>query len=999
MDAVTRNNNVCKMLMENKDLKESCSKISEGIVDQKKSIVSLIEDLEPLLVNTNLSKRKIGVEAIVNVLQTLPATFLSEEQISYICQFLCDRIKDHHSLTTAVLDGICAIVKMKCVSAQTICTLCSTMFNNIICQAQQISDRHTYYTILQVLLSQHLQDLKLISNDFVIGLVTAMDGERNPENLLLLFSFLPVFLKTFQLGQFREDTFETIACYFPVDFNPPENVKSLITREDLSSALINCLTAIPEFAEFCLPLLLEKLDSNLKVAKHDSFRLLIDAVKVWKSEIYLRRNLTELWLVHKKEMLVPIVQRDEYIYQIATSSLIALLQCLNDDDLVEMVDWILGSCEGLLSDVNFNLFSPAANILLTTAKATEKSCTIVVPKVFSSLLFILEHSTNPIDQVVLLNSISSFVDVCLAQSIFLCEGYLDKQLESWPVLLLQLVNNINPEVRTVVFKEMASLVPYLPSSLRHQLYPMIISSVESENSISVRNSCMKCLKILTLKYPAEVEEKVVKTFKTDNILSTKTDDIIIQEHKFEGMCFIAVNEDFSKKFKSQLLSIVNLRSTLTLSCLRCLRKLLEDPDSHLDEYLLKFISVNTWLISALVSLWIESAKEPDTNAIFTDTENLIEITKIIDFCVQQFCSMDVLFNNIKESHLKIINYLFDESEEHSRYFMVSSKCHQTQVVLLLESLVGSLRAEVQPISLLRLETILLPLAIHSTHQITHISTVRLIATVINKIEENGISAALNVIFKNIESSLISKCEEEKERALMLITYITKSLALRGHPDMDTWLERQIQMLGDNSLGALAAEGFQILMEEPKLYLSSKSNCTVMSFYRQRIFQKIPLIVENYHKSSPSTKINYLNTVMHLIQNVPTVVLVFRLVLLMPLLVASFEMADSVQVLLPTLQSVGSLLKIKEPIFEQYIDTFINKFLIIAKTNQNMKIRIAALQCLNYYLGYSHIRLMPLKQQVILDLVSCLDDKKRLVRKEAVKTRSNWFLLGSPVGET
>lgn len=46
-----------------------------------------------------------------------------------------------------------------------------------------------------------------------------MDGERDPNNLLLLFRILPQFLRNFPLGHLAEETFDVIACYFPIDFH------------------------------------------------------------------------------------------------------------------------------------------------------------------------------------------------------------------------------------------------------------------------------------------------------------------------------------------------------------------------------------------------------------------------------------------------------------------------------------------------------------------------------------------------------------------------------------------------------------------------------------------------------------------------------------------------------------------------------------------------------------------------------------------------------------
>lgn len=117
--------------------------------------------------------------------------------------------------------------------------------------------------------------MKNLGSDFVYGVISAMDGERDPRNLLFLFSFLSNFLKTVPLGHLVEEMFDVISCYFPIDFYPSKDDPAAVTREDLANALCPCLCAIPEFGESCMVLLMEKLDSNLRLAKIDSLKLLV----------------------------------------------------------------------------------------------------------------------------------------------------------------------------------------------------------------------------------------------------------------------------------------------------------------------------------------------------------------------------------------------------------------------------------------------------------------------------------------------------------------------------------------------------------------------------------------------------------------------------------------------------------------------------------------------------------------------------------------------------
>lgn len=112
--------------------------------------------------------------------------------------------------------------------------------------------------------------------DLVYGIMTSIENERDPRNLLYLFKFMPTFLQNTPLGHLSEEMFEVFACYFPIDFRtPPKDTPDIITRDDLAEELSNCLTAIPEFEEFCMSLAFEKLDSSLEIAIIDSLNLIV----------------------------------------------------------------------------------------------------------------------------------------------------------------------------------------------------------------------------------------------------------------------------------------------------------------------------------------------------------------------------------------------------------------------------------------------------------------------------------------------------------------------------------------------------------------------------------------------------------------------------------------------------------------------------------------------------------------------------------------------------
>lgn len=65
-----------------------------------------------------------------------------------------------------------------------------------------------------------LIELQAMKFDFIYGVISFMDGERDPRNLLFLFNWLPSFLKDVELAHLVDDMFEVVSCYFPVSFKP-----------------------------------------------------------------------------------------------------------------------------------------------------------------------------------------------------------------------------------------------------------------------------------------------------------------------------------------------------------------------------------------------------------------------------------------------------------------------------------------------------------------------------------------------------------------------------------------------------------------------------------------------------------------------------------------------------------------------------------------------------------------------------------------------------------
>jgi DNA repair/transcription protein MET18/MMS19 len=246
-----------------------------ALIKKGGDISAVVEELGPALTNKETEIRLKGTRFLSNLLKNLPIDFLTQPQIEFIVQFYCDRMKDHHSIAPEVINGLLAIVKMKNFPPSFAPQVLQSMFTNIPCQNQVREDRSNIFTIIQLLSESCHDQLEALGADFVFGVIQQLDGERDPRNLLFLYEFMPKFIAAYPLKHFAEEMFEVFSCYFPIDFHPSPNDPKAITRDGLAEKLEVCLCAHKDFAQFCYALALEKLDTDLTVAKLDSLSLMV----------------------------------------------------------------------------------------------------------------------------------------------------------------------------------------------------------------------------------------------------------------------------------------------------------------------------------------------------------------------------------------------------------------------------------------------------------------------------------------------------------------------------------------------------------------------------------------------------------------------------------------------------------------------------------------------------------------------------------------------------
>uniref|UniRef100_A0A8C5C8N7 MMS19 nucleotide excision repair protein n=1 Tax=Gadus morhua TaxID=8049 RepID=A0A8C5C8N7_GADMO len=348
----------------------------------------------PSLTSNTPHTRARGVQLLSLVIQQCYGD-LSESEVEVLIAFYENRLKDHYVIIPFVLQGLKALVSgFSLLPAGSAVSMLRSLFQDTHVQVSL----HCPFVALLIYTSFELftcsfysPELKGLGADFVFGFVQSMDGERDPRNLVLAFQIANnIIHRGYDLGKFAEELFEVTSCYFPVDFSPPPNDPHGITQETLILSLRAVLAGTPRFAEFLLPLIIEKLDSDIQSAKIDSLQTLTACLSTYEHKD-LAEFLSGLWTSIRREVFQTASERVEGA---GLAALTALTSCLSrailssdsEDSLNAFLDVVLKDCQHHLCEPDLKLVWPSAKLLQAACSASYRASHIVAAVVIPGLV-------------------------------------------------------------------------------------------------------------------------------------------------------------------------------------------------------------------------------------------------------------------------------------------------------------------------------------------------------------------------------------------------------------------------------------------------------------------------------------------------------------------------------------------------------------------------------------------------------------------------------------
>uniref|UniRef100_A0A8C0I228 MMS19 nucleotide excision repair protein n=1 Tax=Balaenoptera musculus TaxID=9771 RepID=A0A8C0I228_BALMU len=886
------------------------------------TVLQVVEALGSSLENPEPRTRARGIQLLSQVLLQCHSLLL-EKEVVHLILFYENRLKDHHLVIPSVLQGLRALSLCVALPPGLAVSVLKAIFQEVHVQSLPQVDRHTVYSIITNFMRTREEELKGLGADFTFGFIQVMDGEKDPRNLLVAFRIVhDLISRDYSLGPFVEELFEVTSCYFPIDFTPPPNDPHGIQREDLILSLRAVLASTPRFAEFLLPLLIEKVDSEILSAKLDSLQTLNACCAVYGQK-ELKDFLPSLWASIRRESN----QRRTILEMIL--GFLKLQQKWSYEDKDERP--LSGFKDQLCSLVFMALTDPSTQLQLVGIRT---------------------------------------LTVLGAQPDLLSSG--DLELAVGHLYRLSFLEEDSQSCRVAALEASGTLATLYPAAFSSHLVPKLAEELCIEESDLARgdgpSKCSRHRRCLQALSAISTHASIVKEtlpLLLQHLCQMNKGNTVAGTSEVIAVCQSL--QQVAEKCQQDPESCWYFHQT-AIPCLLALAVQASMPEK--EHSVLKKVLLQDEVLAAMVSV------------IGTATTHLSP-----DLAAQSVAHIVPLFLDGN------ISFLPENSFPGRFQPFQDGSSGQRRLVALLMAFVCSLPRNVEIPQLNQLMRELLELSCCHSCPFSSTAAAKCFAGLLNKHPAGQqLDEFLQLAVDKVEAGLSSG--PYRSQAFTLLLWVTKALVLRYHPLSSCLTDRLMGLLSDPELGPAAADGFSLLMSDCTDVLTRAGHAEVRIMFRQRFFtDNVPALVRGFHAAPRDVKPNYLKGLSHVLNRLPKPVLLPELPTLLSLLLEALSCPDSV-VQLSTLSCLQPLLLEAPQVMSLHIDTLVTKFLNLS-SSPSMAVRIAALQCMHAVTHLPTPVLLPYKLQVIRALAKPLDDKKRLVRKEAVSARGEWFLLGSP----
>ncbi|WVW86641.1 hypothetical protein I302_108694 [Kwoniella bestiolae CBS 10118] len=1018
----------------------------QGVNNGSVGLLEIVKALGEYLTSTEDEVRLNGLTFLSNTLKTVNSTKINRQATQTLTNFYLSKLDDFDSLPPA-LGGLTVLSKLATFDDDAAVEVYKGVVENVNMKAYVQATRHLVYVLFDSLLATHRNALKSMGSSFVNSYTKMVDGEKDPRNLMLLFSIDRVILLEFEVKDHIEDFFDITFCYFPITFRPPPNDPYGITADDLKLALRKCMASSPYFARMAIPLFLEKFATLTGPSMKDLQLSIAACLPVYGADAVRERG-AELWEGIKTEILYSSDTSIEAAALSALESLIRTLYPTSTDAPSGLAQDIIKECLEILNEPDKTQAVAATKILAAIFRASPSAGKFALSQALPQLFRQFNSPSVPSHRSPILSTISSLL--VAVQSVYtsptsqrkqaeekaldpyhggildvLREGLRTEGLKSpaikgctacvqipgfWEREDVEnvvrglddvLVNDEDPEIRPEVIESLTTISTHHPTTIESLTLPLLFHNLpDSAPSASDHIAREKYRSILSslrelCVAPALFQTLVIRITTKLDLLSSSTPQSNGGDEEMGEFDTRECNIAYSWDLLNTLQNVVD--------------KKIKEKHNDLIRY---FDQIVPRLFTLVVSA--STTKLGDASPLFRDRRLVGIIAKLVESLVWEL-------NVEKQSAwFSAIYQAFEKGDwtgvVHDKSVVLSGSPLRTGASSAEQDLIALYAGTVQGLK----GDATLPFGssaeflsskIHWTINVARDGwqvkwILELICAFVNK-RENVLKDSLETILESIWSVEIqdtSKDLDNRRRGLSVYLYIIKALSLLRSPLAYSALERVIDILSLSNLDPefvrFAASGFGILSQG-----KGNGHLTAKLLFAQKLWNFVlPKLIEGDKEATGTGRLVYLVAFASLLPLVPASLCLADLNTILPLILRSLSLPDphqrvnAITTLTSILETASDSREVDKAIHahaEVMVDSLLKSAVRSEGVASSGKVRSIALSCLSLFPDVIRFEnLHKHKSIVIRELGKTLDDPLRNVRKEAVECRAKWYRYGN-----
>ncbi|KNC85737.1 hypothetical protein SARC_02078 [Sphaeroforma arctica JP610] len=1026
---------------------EVVSTLVQGIYNKSIRLEHVVMGLAPQLTSTEGRQRNTGMTMLSELLSVARTHRFAWNEVNTLVDFYLARMEDYEC-TVPCLRGLSAVARNQKLTKDQVTAVINTLFAQVRVNNLAQGERLEYLLMMEHFLETHIDACKDLGHEFVFGYVQAIDGEKDPRNLVKVFELTTKISKTLDISRFVGDLFEVTICYFPVTFNPPADDPHSITKKDIIDGLNNALAASPLFAEFGIPALFEKLESHVDDNRVAAFRTIsICAPNYSRSPTGgLMPHMQRFWDVVKREMYEYGEKKVEGICLTSTRRLFAAVSQTEDSASVKaFTEKVVQECLSEFKDQSDILtLTPSSKIIAAITGASGLTCE-VVSRVFVPT--VVEQYSRPESypqfKHALLEGLLNFVrahNMLYFPSSTMKHGtHTASEVKAQPpqtpadgatageVAMQDAEDTDEGPVHTVLRDHLQTISGlFYESCCAEQPALRALACYGIEGLITSRQLTAKEVD------QATKELSSMAMIEDDTNVQTAMVDVCATVARLvpEAMLVNAAKPILAQFEECEEEKVAYV--LLVMDALATAEHLGTSMTRHATEKLLLCKAIDAPFVK-----WAEALDRIVASMCAQDTDGdspLVQPRHCADAVVSDVLTLllphvfnltghtprdsnywnPALLHSLKntvvtaarKSTTDLQQSLIMQMSVWEACFTDHNRDYTPYRLALYASAFVNLSGVAQPALTTQVLQEMVSLALDATA--TEASVLwanKILASACNKAQDrSALEAFVQRVADIITTVILNPPTESPENtpsqtplAVRTWAWLVKGLLLRAHKSGSQMLTTLISWIGDVHAGQCAAQAFEVLVTPYDDCLCKASHAKTSALYQQRLFlMALDPLVAGYGsgkegRDSDVVKARYLTALSYLLQYAPKQVLTEQLPPLLPMLLASLSM-DSPDLLKSTLKTLVGLMNDAATVLQVHVDSLIPLILKLAHASTKMDVRMAALDCVNAMSSLPYHVLHPHKPAVLAGVRVCLGDKKRLVRRSAQVCNNTWYLI-------